>query len=88
MKLSLKVVPGASSSGVVGWLGDSLKLRVTAPAESGKANAAVKKVLADVLHVPGSAIEITSGGTSPRKIVEISGLSDAELRERLNDFPR
>ncbi len=84
MKLSLKVVPGASRNEIVGWLGDSLKVRVTAPAESGKANTAVKEVLASALNVPRVAIEIVSGNTSPRKVIEINSLSETEVRERLD----
>ena len=84
MKLSLKVVPGASRNEITGWSGESLKVRVTAPAERGKANAAVKKILADALHVPKAAIEIVSGITTPRKVVEIRGLTADELYERLD----
>jgi uncharacterized protein (TIGR00251 family) len=83
MKLLLKVVPGASRDDIAGWLEDSLKVRVTAPAESGKANKAVKKLLAATLGVPGSAIEIVAGGASPRKIIEIRGLSKDEVMARL-----
>jgi len=83
MRLALKVVPGASRGGIAGWLDDRLKIRVTAPAESGKANAAVIELLADVLGLPRGAIRIVSGGASPRKVIEISGLADAEVMERL-----
>ncbi|MEJ2531417.1 MAG: DUF167 domain-containing protein [Halioglobus sp.] len=82
-RIALKVVPGASSNGVAGWLGESLKIRVTAPAESGKANAAVIKLLAALLGVPRQSVSIAAGGSSPRKIVEISVLSEAEVRKRL-----
>ena len=44
MELEVKVVPGASRSEVTGWLGDSLKIRVAAPPERGKANAAVVRM--------------------------------------------
>ncbi len=83
MRLSLKVVPGASSAGIAGWLGDSLKVRVTAPAESGRANAAVRKLLAAALEVPASSVEIVAGAAGPRKVVEIRDLSEAEAAERL-----
>jgi uncharacterized protein (TIGR00251 family) len=83
VRLSLKVVPGASSAGIAGWLGDSLKVRVTAPAESGQANAAVRKLLAAALDVPASSVEIVSGRAGPRKVVEIRGLSEAEAADRL-----
>ena len=83
MKLSVKVVPGASCDGIVGWLGDRLKIRVTAPAEGGKANAAVKEVVASALSLPRAAVEIVAGNAAPRKVIEITGLSEAEIRNRL-----
>ena len=83
MKLRLKVVPGASKTEISGWLGENLKIRVTAAAERGKANAAVKKILADSLQVPRTAVKIVSGDTTPKKVVEISGLAEKEVYERL-----
>lgn len=79
VRLSLKVVPGASRSGIAGWLGDRLKVRVTAPPESGKANNAVRVLLASALAVPKSAVTIVTGSTSPLKIVEIQSLSETEI---------
>ncbi|HVN38000.1 MAG TPA: DUF167 domain-containing protein [Myxococcota bacterium] len=83
-RLAVKVVPGASRSGIAGWLGDTLKVRVTAPAEQGKANAAVEALLADALGVPRECVRIASGTASPRKVVEIAWLTDAEARSRLD----
>ncbi len=81
--LSLKVVPGASRSGIAGWLGDSLKIRVTAPAQSGRANDAVTRTLAAALGVPAASVVIVAGNASPRKRVEITSLSIEEVRARL-----
>jgi uncharacterized protein YggU (UPF0235/DUF167 family) len=79
----VKVVPGASRDGIAGWLGDALKVRVAAPAERGRANAAGERLIAGALGVaPGSA-RIVAGATSARKIVEIAGLSRAEIEQRL-----
>jgi uncharacterized protein (TIGR00251 family) len=83
IELRIKVVPGSSRDTIAGWLGDTLKIRVTAPAEGGKANAAVEKILDNALGVPKCA-RIVSGKTSPRKVVEISGLSESEIRHRLS----
>ena len=83
MRIHLKVVPGASRDEISGWLGDSLKVRVRAPAEGGKANAAVLKVLARGLDVPPQALAIISGVASARKVVEVDTLSEVELRQRL-----
>ena len=83
MKLSLKVVPDASRDEITGWLGDSLKIRVRAAAESGKANAAVIKILSATLQLHKRAITILSGSNSTRKIVEINDLTEAELYAKL-----
>lgn len=82
-KLSVKVVPGSSRSCVAGWLGDTLRVRVTAPPERGKANAAVESLLSEVLALPSGSARIVAGGSSPRKIVKIVGLSEPEARRRL-----
>jgi uncharacterized protein YggU (UPF0235/DUF167 family) len=77
-------VPGASRDGIAGWLGETLKVRVTAPAERGRANAAVEELLAGALDVPGECVRIVAGRAAARKIVEISDLSEAEVRRRLS----
>jgi len=82
-QITVKVVPGASRAGVVGWLGDALKIRVTAPPEGGKANAAVERLLADALGLGKGAVTIVAGHGSPRKIVEIVGLARDEVDRRL-----
>ena len=80
-RLSLKVVPGSSRDEVVGWLGDSLKVKVKAPPEKGKANEAVVAMLADSLGVEASSIAVVSGHSSPAKIVAIDGVDDEAIRQ-------
>ena len=53
--------------------GDTLKAAVTAPAEDGKANAAVIELLAETWRLPKSAFEVTRGAASRDKVVGISG---------------
>jgi uncharacterized protein len=77
------VVPAASRSGVVGWLGDTLKVRVTAPAERGKANAAVEATLAEALGVARGCVRVVAGRASARKVVEIEGVVESEVYRRL-----
>ena len=85
VRLKVKAVPGASRDGIAGWLGDALKVRVTAPAEAGAANAAIRELLATVLDVPTRRVRIASGGSSSRKVVEVSGIRPEEARRRIAD---
>ena len=84
MRLQIKAVPGSSRNCVAGWLGNTLKLRVTAPAEHGKANAAIEAIIANALGVPTACARVVAGKGSPRKVVEITGLSDGEVHARLS----
>jgi uncharacterized protein YggU (UPF0235/DUF167 family) len=78
------VTPSSSKTALVGWLGDVLKLRVMAPPEKGKANAAVEELLADVLNLQKAHVRVIAGKTQPRKVVEINGLAEADVRARLS----
>ena len=84
-RLPIKVVPGSSRSDIAGWLGDALRVRVTAPAERGKANAAVESLISTALGLPSGSVRIIAGGASPRKTVEIAGLTEAEVLRRLSN---
>ena len=79
-------MPGSSRDGIAGWLGESLKVRVSAPAERGKANAAVEKILAETLGLPMNCARIVTGQTSSRKVIEITGLSESEIQRRLSNI--
>jgi uncharacterized protein len=77
--LTLHVQPGAARTGVVGRYGDALKVRVAAPPERGRANAAVVRLLAAELGVPPSDVEVVSGRASRRKRVRIHGIAADRL---------
>lgn len=83
-RLSIKVVPGASRNEIAGWLGDELKVRVSAAPENGKANKAVEKVVANSLGLPVKNVTVVSGQTNPRKILEIEGIDKAMLNQQLS----
>lgn len=70
--LKVKAVPGSSYTGISGFLGTALKIKVVAPPEKGKANDEIVQVLADTFKVPRSCIQITQGATSPRKKFHIT----------------
>jgi uncharacterized protein len=83
IRLTLRVSPGASTAGVIGRHGPGWKLRVSPPAEDGKANRAVLELLADTLHVPRRSLELLSGHGGRDKVVAVEGLSRAEAERRL-----
>jgi hypothetical protein len=66
-ELTLHVQPGASRSELAGLHGDALKLRISARAVEGAANAAVIEFLADWLEVPRRDVKLLRGEKSRRK---------------------
>jgi uncharacterized protein (TIGR00251 family) len=50
-----------------------LKVAITAPAEDGKANAAVIDLLAREWHLPKSAFQVARGASARQKVLGISG---------------
>ena len=82
--LSLRVQPRASRNAVVGWTGDTLNIRLTAPPVEGAANAACLAFLADLLDLPQSQLVILRGERSRNKVLRIIGLTQDEIRARLS----
>lgn len=69
---AVKVVPKSSRNQIAGWLGEeTLKVKVTAPPEKGKANAELCAFLAEVFAVPKSNVSVESGHASPRKRIKV-----------------
>lgn len=86
MKLHIKVIPSSSKDCIAGWLEDTLKVKVKAPAEKGKANKAVIKVLEKELKLEKGSISIKSGTTSGRKIIEINCDNGNTLQQQLTRY--
>jgi uncharacterized protein (TIGR00251 family) len=81
--LRLRVVPGSKEAGIVGRHGEAWKLRVTAAPERGRANDAAVRLLAETLGVGPAAVRLVAGHGSRDKIVEVSGVGQAEAERRL-----
>ncbi|MCI0650991.1 MAG: DUF167 domain-containing protein [Planctomycetes bacterium] len=73
------VLPGASSTAVGGTRGGALLVRVAAPPEGGRANAAAAQAVARALGLRKSAVEVVGGATSRRKILEVHGVAPERL---------
>jgi len=81
--ITLRVTPSASRDAVAGWQGDVLRLRVAAPAQRGKANEAILRLLAAALGIERRRLRIVRGETSRQKVVLVDGLDEAQIRARL-----
>jgi len=81
--LTLKVIPRSSVNAVAGLQADALKIKVTAPPVDSAANAEVVRFLAEVLEVPRGAVQLLRGATSRHKQVRVTGLSAAQIQQRL-----
>ena len=76
------VVPGAARDEVVGYHDRALRVRVSAPAEGGKANRAAAALVARA--VGGRRGEVLSGQAARRKQVLVFGVAVAAAAERLD----
>ena len=81
--IAVKVVPRAAKDEIVGWLEGSLKVRVQAPPQDGRANRALEELLAEALRLKKNAVTVTTGQSSARKRVAIAGLTRDEIVRRL-----
>jgi uncharacterized protein (TIGR00251 family) len=86
VKLQVKVIPASSNDCIAGWLEDTLKIKVKAPAEKGKANKAVIKVLEKSLALAKGSVIIESGLTSCRKTVVINCDDETMIKDKLAEL--
>jgi uncharacterized protein (TIGR00251 family) len=82
-RVRLRVSPGSGRAEVVGRYGDGWKVRVTAPPEDGRANAAVVRLIATTVSVSRDAVSVVSGKGSQDKIVELAGIDLSRVERRL-----
>ena len=79
-----RVVAGSSKTTVCGLLDTKLKVRISAPAEKGKANQCLIDFLAKKLGVKKNDVTIIAGKTNPVKAVHVLGISVDTLLKKLN----
>ncbi len=84
--LAVKVIPGASRDEICGWLGETLKVKLTAPPVDGRANEALVGFLAEKLGLPRRSAAAVRGETARQKLVRLDGLTLAEARARLSSI--
>ena len=75
MDLTVKVIPKSSRNEIAGRMADgTLRVKIAAPPEKGKANAELRAFLAKEYGVPQRDVVIVSGETSHLKRVRIAGV--------------
>ena len=74
MTLRVKVIPSSPKSEIAGHMADgTLKVRIAAPPDKGKANDALCAFLARHYGVPRASVTILSGHGAALKLVRIEG---------------
>lgn len=82
MRLEIFVKPG-SKRPAVERDGNAIVVRVRERAIGGAANAACIAALATYLGVPPSAVRLVRGARSRHKLVDIAGITPAQVLERI-----
>jgi uncharacterized protein len=83
VRLEVYIQPRASKSEMAGMHDGVIKIRIAAPAVENAANLALVEFVANQLGIAKRSVRIASGGTSRRKVLEIEGVRDEEIAERL-----
>lgn len=76
---SVRVVPRASKSEIVGEHDGALKVRIASPPVDGAANSELIKLLAKEFGVSKSNVDIIAGQTSKTKQIRITGITAEQI---------
>ena len=76
MTIRVKVIPRSAKTEIAGEMADgTLKVKIAAPPEKGKANEALCAFLAGHYKVPRAAVTIVSGHSAALKLVRVEGVT-------------
>lgn len=81
--LCIRVSPKSSKNTIVGFKNEQLLIAVRAAPQDGQTNRAVIEVLSAILGHAKSNFEIIQGQKSRQKTVQITGMSVAQITEKL-----
>lgn len=82
-ELAVRLQPRARANEIVGERDGKLLARVTAPALQGRANDALRRLIARRARVGIERVQIVRGASSRDKLVRVRGVSATELRRAL-----
>jgi len=84
-RIRVRLNPRSARDELAGWQDGELRVKVTAPPVEGRANAALERLLAEVLRVPKTSVRVVAGNRGRVKTVAIEGLSQDEALSRLRE---
>jgi uncharacterized protein (TIGR00251 family) len=82
--LRVTVLPRSSVTRIVGFEGDTLRVKVQGAPVDGEANRDLIALLSKHLKVPKKSIEIISGHCSRKKRIKFRGISNEDLSRNLS----
>ena len=82
--LKVHVLPRGSKNETTGWRDGALRIKLTAPPVENAANKALIELIADLLGVRKSQVEIVSGHRNREKTLRITGVGQSQLDSRLS----
>src|SRR6188768_3855827 len=83
VRVTVRAKPRASHSRIARVDGLKVEVALAAPPVDGAANEALLELFAHALSVSKSSLRLVLGQTGKQKVVEITGLSEAEVTARL-----
>lgn len=78
------MLPRASRNEIIEITEDYLRVKLTAPPVEGEANKRLTKFMGKALGCSPGKIRIIRGATGRNKLLEISGLTEDEIRSQVN----
>jgi uncharacterized protein len=82
-ELRVRVQPRARRDEVVGERAGAVVVRVTAPPVDGKANEALRRLIARRVGIARSRVAVVRGAAARNKVVRVDGLDAPALRRAL-----
>jgi hypothetical protein len=83
VRIPVTVTAESCGDEVAGWANGSLAVHVVARPGYGLANAAVERLLAEMLGLPRRQVSVVGGHHAAEKLVQIDGLDDGDVERAL-----
>jgi uncharacterized protein (TIGR00251 family) len=80
----VRVQPRAARDEVAGEHNGAIKLRISAPPVDGKANEACRRLIAKLVAVSPSMVEIIAGESSKDKVIRVHNVTAERIRTHLS----